>query len=61
MKHDKLAIWDELHLDVLAYYHDKDRRQQHLEAVHEGKAVVNGKLVRLRQFMANSSIERPSE
>jgi hypothetical protein len=59
MTQDKLAISDELHIELLEYFCEKDRLKQQLETVHEGEAVVNGEVSRLRQLIVQMrAVER---
>jgi hypothetical protein len=59
MQQDKLAVSDELHIEVLEYYCELDRLKQQRDTVHDGEAVINGELGRLRQLIAQSrAVER---
>jgi hypothetical protein len=59
MQQDKLAVSDELHIEVLEYFCELDRLKQQCATVHEGEAVINSELGRLRQLIAQSrAVER---
>lgn len=50
---DKLAISDELKLEVLEYCEENDRLQKQIAAVHEGEHVINYEISRVHQVIQN--------
>jgi hypothetical protein len=51
---DRLAVSDELKVEVLEYFCELDRLRQQADAVREGDGVITGEMSRLRQQMTQT-------
>ena len=54
-QNDKLAISDELQVEVIEYYNENDRLNNQVFAVHEGERVINNEIARVQQEIADEA------
>ena len=54
-QNDKLAISDELQVEVIEYYNENERLNSQVFAVHEGERVINNEIARVQQEIVDEA------
>ncbi|KAK8860863.1 hypothetical protein M9Y10_012555 [Tritrichomonas musculus] len=54
-QNDKLALSDELQVEVIEYYNENDRLNSQVSAVREGERVINNEIARVQQEIADEA------
>lgn len=54
-QNDKLAVSDELQVEVIEYYNENERLNSQVYAVHEGERVINNEIARVQQEIADEA------